>query len=72
MAETKLEYALQARLLPKILCNCERPIAELYVAQVLFTKCVKCGRAYSKSITLKEAIKYKMILYVFKFLRYIM
>jgi len=59
MAETKLEYALQVKLLPKTLCVCEHPITELHIAQVVFIKCVKCGRACSKSITLKEAIKYQ-------------
>ena len=59
MAETKLEYALQAKIFHKTLCKCEHPIVELHIAQVVFMKCVKCGRAYSKSITLKEAIKYQ-------------
>ena len=61
MAKTKLEWALEAlRLSPeKRLCKCSDPSVEVHIAQLCYLKCVKCGFAHSKALTLAQAQMYQ-------------
>lgn len=59
MAETRLEYALQARPVTKNLCKCENPSVEMHLAQVCYMKCTKCGKPYTQALSHKEAHKYQ-------------
>ena len=61
MAETKLEWALEALRLPsdKRLCKCETPSVEVHMAQLCYLKCIKCGSAHSKALTLEQAQMYQ-------------
>ena len=61
MAKTKLEWALEAHRLPsnKILCTCEEPSVEVFMTQVCYLKCTKCGTAHSAPLTLAQVKMYQ-------------
>ena len=61
MTETKLEWALEAlRISPaRRLCQCENPSVEIHMAQVCYLKCMKCGGAHSRALTLAQVKMYQ-------------
>ena len=61
MAETKLEWALEALRLPsdKRLCKCADPSVEVFMAQECYLKCMKCGGAHSAPLTLAQVKMYQ-------------
>ena len=58
MAETKLEWALEAlRISPaRRLCQCEKPSVEIHMAQMCY---LKCGGAHSRALTLTQVEMYQ-------------